>query len=54
MKALTGTHPETKSADLLPENINRLKALSREAFIRGNVDSDALRQPFGGAVGERE
>ena len=54
MKPLTGADPATKSADLLAENVERLKALFPEACTEGKIDFDALRQLLGGAVDERE
>ncbi len=54
MKPLTANDPETKSTDLLAENVERLKALFPEAFIEGKLDFDVLRQLLGGAVDERE
>lgn len=54
MKKLTPDDPETRSADLLAENIENLKVLFPEAFTEGKVDFDVLRQLLGGAVDERE
>jgi len=54
MKKLTPDDPETRSADLLAENIENLKTLFPEAFTEGKVDFDVLRQLLGGAVDERE
>ena len=54
MKKLTTEDIETKSADILEENIARLKALFPEAFTEGKVDFEVLRQLLGGAVDERE
>jgi len=54
MKKLIPDDPETRSADLLAENIENLKALFPEAFTEGKVDFDVLRQLFGGVVDERE
>ena len=54
MKKLTADDPETRSADLLAENIEQLKALFPEAFTEGKVDFDVLKQLLGGAVDERE
>ena len=45
---------ETKSADILAENIEQLKALFPEAFTEGKIDFDVLKQLLGGAVDERE
>jgi adenine-specific DNA-methyltransferase len=54
MKKLTPDDSETRSADLLAENIEHLKALFPEAFTEGKVDFDVLRQLLDGAVDERE
>ncbi len=54
MEKLTAQSPETKSADVLAENVERLKALFPEAFTEGKIDFDTLRQLLGGAVDERE
>jgi len=54
MTPLTASDPATKSADLLAENVGRLKALFPEAFTEGKVDFEVLRQLLGGAVEGRE
>ena len=54
MKRLTASDPETKSADLLAENLDKLKALFPEAFSEGKIDFDVLKQLLGGTVDERE
>jgi adenine-specific DNA-methyltransferase len=54
MKPLTTADPDTRSADILGENITRLKELFPEAFAEGKIDFDALKQLLGGAVDERE
>src|SRR5262245_55227639 len=54
MKALTAEDAETKSADLLGENIEKLKGIFPEAFTEGKVDFDVLKQLLGGAVDEGE
>ena len=54
MHKLTATDPETKSADIVAENIERLKELFPEAFTEGKIDFDVLKQVLGGAVDERE
>lgn len=54
MKPLTAADPGTKSADVLAENVERLKALFPEAFTEGKIDFGTLRQLLGGAVDERE
>jgi adenine-specific DNA-methyltransferase len=54
MKKLTAEDAETRSPDLVAENIERLEAIFPEAFIEGKLDFDVLRQVLGGAVDERE
>ncbi|MBU4270896.1 MAG: site-specific DNA-methyltransferase, partial [Planctomycetes bacterium] len=54
MKKLTDQDPETRSPDLVAENIEQLKALFPEAFTEGKIDFDVLKQLLGGAVDERE
>ncbi len=54
MKKLTAEDMETKSPDLVAQNIDHLKILFPEAFTEGKVDFDVLRQLLGGAVDERE
>jgi DNA modification methylase len=54
MKPFTDQDPETKSPDLVAENIEQLKALFPEAFTEGMVDFEVLKQLLGGTVDERE
>jgi adenine-specific DNA-methyltransferase len=54
MKKLTDQDPETKSTDLVAENIEQLKALFPEAFTEDKIDFEVLKQILGGAVDERE
>ena len=54
MKTLTAEDPETKSPDIVEENIGQLKVLFPEAFTEGKVDFDVLKQLLGGAVDELE
>ena len=53
MKRITANDPETRSADVVAENLERLQALFPEAFAEGKVDFEVLRQLLGGAVDER-
>ncbi len=46
--------PETRSSDVVAENLEHLKALFPEAFTEGMVDFEVLKQLLGGAVEERE
>ena len=45
---------ETRSADILAENLDRLKALFPEALTEGKVDFEVLRQLLGDTVDDRE
>jgi adenine-specific DNA-methyltransferase len=54
MQKLTPDDPETRSADLVAENLAQLKAFFPEAFTEGKIDFDVLKQLLGGAVEERE
>jgi adenine-specific DNA-methyltransferase len=54
MKKLTAEDPETKSAEILTENIEWLKRLFPEAVTEGKIDIEILKQLLGVAVDERE
>jgi len=54
MEQITPEHPESKSADMVEGNIDRLKELFPDAFTEGKVDFEVLKQLLGGAVDERE
>ena len=54
MKRLTADDPETRSADLIAENLERMRTLFPEAFTEGKIDFDVLKQLLGGAVEERQ
>ena len=54
MDKIVAGEPETRSADILAENLDRLKALFPEAFTEGKVDFEVLRQLLGGTVNESE
>ena len=54
MKKIIFDDPETRSADVVAENVEHLKVLFPEAFTEGKVDFDVLKQLLGGAVDERE
>lgn len=54
MKKLTAEDMETKSPDLVADNIERLKALFPEAFTEGKVNFEILKQLLGDAVDEQE
>ena len=50
----TGNDPETKSADLVGDNLRRLHGLLPEVFSEGKVDFEVLKQLLGGAIVEGE
>jgi adenine-specific DNA-methyltransferase len=54
MKRLTANDPETKSIDIVAENIEQLMSLFPEAVTEGKLDFDVLKQLLGGAVDDRE
>lgn len=54
MNLLTAVDPETRSADLVADNIANLKALFPEAFAEGRIDFEVLRQLLGDAVEDGE
>lgn len=54
MKKITATDPESRSADLLADNVGKLRELFPQAFTEGKVDFQVLRELLGDAVEERE
>ena len=48
MKKLDAESPETKSADIVAENIEALKALFPDAFTEGRIDFEVLKGLLGG------
>ena len=54
MDKVVAGDPETRSSDVVAENLEHLKALFPEAFTEGKVDFEVLKQLLGGAVEERE
>lgn len=54
MDKIMAGDPETRSADIVADNLERLKALFPEAFTEGRVDFDVLRELLGDAMDERE
>jgi adenine-specific DNA-methyltransferase len=54
MKPLTANDPETKTPDVVVENVEQLKVLFPEAFTEGKVDFEVLKQLLGGVVEDRE
>ena len=54
MKKITANDPETRSADVVSDNLEHLKACFPEAFTEDKVDFEALKQLLGGTMDERE
>ena len=54
MQKITVDDPESRSADIVAENLDQLKALFPEVFIEEKVDFQVLKQLLGSAVDERE
>lgn len=54
MKRLTIEDPETKTTEIISENIAQLKGLFPEVFTEGRIDFEALKQLLGDTVDERE
>jgi adenine-specific DNA-methyltransferase len=54
MKKLTAEDAETRSPDVVAENVEQLKTIFPEAFTEGKVDFEVLKQLLGGVVEERE
>ena len=54
MEKFTTKDPETRSADVIAENVEHLKTLFPEACTEGKIDFDVLRQLLGGEIDERE
>lgn len=54
MQKITAKDPESKSPELVAENIALLMEVFPEAFTEGKIDFEVLKQLLGGAVDERE
>lgn len=54
MKKLTAQDPETKSADVMAENVEKLKSLFPEAFTEDRIDFEVLKTLLGGVIEERD
>ena len=54
MKRILAGDPETRSADVVADNLERMKALFPEAFTEGKVDFEVLRQLLGDFVDSSE
>jgi adenine-specific DNA-methyltransferase len=54
IKKLELDDPETKSADMVAENLDTLRSLFPDAFREGKIDFEVLKQLLGGAIDERD
>lgn len=54
MEKLTASSPETRSEDLVAENLTQLRTVFPDAFTEGKVDFDVLRQLLGDQIDDRE
>lgn len=54
LEKITAEDPISKSADVIVENIEKLKQLFPEAVTEGKIDFEVLKQVLGGAIDERE
>lgn len=54
MEKFSANDPETKSADIIGENIDNLKNIFPEAFTEGKIDFEVLKQLLGGTVDDRD
>jgi len=54
MKKITNQDPESKSPDIVAENIEHLKVIFPEAFTEGKIDFEVFKQLLGGKVDEKE
>ena len=54
MERIVSDDPETRSTDIVADNLERLQALFPDAFTEGKVDFEVLRQLLGGTVDEKE
>ena len=54
MRKITANDSESRSSDVVIENIERLKTLFPEVFSEGKIDFEVLKQLLGGEVDEHE
>jgi len=54
MKKITDQDPETKSTDIVEENITQFKLLFPEAFEENKINFEVLKQLLGGVVDEQD
>ena len=52
MEKITSGAPETRSTDVVVDNLSQLRTLFPEAFTDGKIDFDTLKQLLGGEVEE--
>jgi adenine-specific DNA-methyltransferase len=54
MKKIDTKDPVTRSADLVADNVQRLKSLFPDVFAEGRIDFDTLKQLLGGAIDDSD
>ena len=54
LEKITAGDPETRSADVRAENVERLRSLFPDAFTEGKINFEALKQLLGDEVEEGE
>ncbi len=54
MQKINPDDPETKSANLVEGNLNKLKELFPEAFAEDGIDFEVLKQLLGGEINEKK
>ena len=54
METIASHASETRSVDVVAENIQQLRSLFPEAFVEGKVDFEVLRQLFGDELDDRD
>ena len=54
MKKIEKDDPETKSPDIVAQNIDQLRLIFPEAFTEGKIDFDVLKQLLGSDIDEKE
>jgi adenine-specific DNA-methyltransferase len=53
-KKIPNQYPDSKSPDIIADNIEQLKVIFPEAFTEGKIDFEVLKQLLGGTIDERE
>ena len=54
MKMIAPDAPETRSTDVVAENVQQLSTLFPEAFTEGKIDFEVFKQLLGGMVDDRD